>query len=49
MRRIYLKDIALRKDFIDLGGLDLLYTLIQSSDSDIITEVVYNIDDLIYV
>jgi hypothetical protein len=49
LRTIYIKDVPTRKLFIELGGLQLLYDLLVSGDVDIILEVLYNIEDLIYV
>jgi hypothetical protein len=49
LRLIYIKEIPTRKLFIELGGLQLLYDYLASGDVDIILEVLYNIEDLIYV
>ena len=49
LRTIYIKDVPIRKLFIELGGLQLLYDFLMSGDVDIILEVLYNMEDLIYV
>ena len=49
MRSSYIKEIALRKLFIELGGLELLYQNLASGDVDIINEVLYDLQDLVYV
>jgi len=49
LRSTYIKEIALRKLFIELGGLQLLYHNLASGDIDIILEVLYDLEDLVYV
>jgi hypothetical protein len=49
LRRIYVKEINLRKQFLELGGVQLIYEFLTSGDVDIIQEVLYNLEDLIYV
>lgn len=49
MRRIYVKNISLRMSFLDSGGIQLLYECIAIGDALIIQEVLYNIEDLVYV
>lgn len=49
LRKIYVKNISLRRHFLDLGGFQLLYENITHQDIVIIQEVLYNIEDLIYV
>jgi hypothetical protein len=39
----------LRKLFIELGGLELLYQNLSTGDVDIINEVLYDFQDLVYV
>jgi hypothetical protein len=49
LRSTYIKEISLRKLFIELGGLELLYQNLISGDVDIINEVLYDLQDLVYV
>ena len=49
MRTTYIKEISLRKLFIELGGLELLYQNLSGGDLDIIHEVLYDLQDLVYV
>jgi hypothetical protein len=49
IRRIYVKNLNLRRNFLELGGFQLLYENIMQQDIVIIQEVLYNIEDLIYV
>ena len=49
LRTIYIKELNTRKLFIELGGVQLLYDYLNCGDVDIILEVLYNIEDLIYV
>ena len=49
MRSTYIKEITLRKLFIQLGGMELLYQNLSSGDVDIINEVLYDLQDLVYV
>ena len=48
-RNIYVKDIRLRKFFIENGGSMLIYEFLTSGDPDIVHEILFNIEDLIYV
>lgn len=48
-RNIYVKDIRLRKFFLDNGGSLLINEFLTSGDPDIIHEVLFSIEDLIYV
>lgn len=49
LRRIYIKKIFLRKFFIHQGGVQMLYEFLYSNDSNILNEVLYCFEDLIYV
>lgn len=49
LRRIYVKEIVLRKSYLELGGVQLIYEFLTSGDVDIVQEVLYNVEDLIYV
>ena len=49
LRRIYIKELELRKYFIQEGGVQLIKEFLASGDVDIIQESLYNIEDLIYV
>jgi len=48
LRNIYVKDIKFRKFFIENGGALLLYEFLTSQDPDIVHEILFNIEDLIY-
>lgn len=48
-RNIYVKEIRLRKFFIENGGSMLIYEFLTSGDPDIVHEILFNIEDLIYV
>ena len=43
-----MKDLKLRKFFLDNGGVQIIYEYLTSDDPDIIHEILYNIEDLIY-
>lgn len=50
LRNIFVINTQLRKRFISEGGLNVLMSLIKNiSDFDILLEVVYSVQDLIYV
>ena len=49
LRKLYVHDIELRKRFLDLNGVILLNEFLFSGDVDIVIEVLFNIEDLIYV
>jgi hypothetical protein len=49
LKRIYVKEIILRKIFLELGGIQIINELLTCGDVDLIQEALYNIDDLIYV
>jgi hypothetical protein len=49
LRRIYVKNLSLRKAFLDMGGIQMLYEYLFCSDPIIVQEILYNIEDLIYV
>lgn len=48
-RRIYVKEVTLRKDFLDEGGIEIISEFLKTGDVDIVPEVLYNVEDLIYV
>ena len=48
-RNIYVKDINLRRFFIENGGYILINEFLTSGDPDIVHEILFNIEDLIYV
>jgi hypothetical protein len=48
-RRIYVKSPSMRKTYLELGGFQLFYECISHNDADITLEVLYAIEDLIYV
>jgi hypothetical protein len=48
-RRIYVKEIISRKNFLDEGGIEIISEFLKTGDVDIVQEVLYNIEDLIYV
>jgi hypothetical protein len=47
LRRLYVRDIKLRKFFLDNGGVQIIYEFLTSEDPDIILEILFNIEDLI--
>jgi hypothetical protein len=49
LRNIYVKELSLRKTFVESGGFQLLYENILQGQQSTIREVLYNIEDLIYV
>jgi hypothetical protein len=49
LRRVYVKDVSLRVAFLEYGGINLINEFCGSSDVELISEILYNIDDLIYV
>jgi len=49
LKNIYVKNINLRKYFVENGGLNLSFEFLNSGDVDIISEVLSTIQDLIYV
>ena len=49
VRRIYVKKAFLKKFFIQNGGANLLYEFLCTPDPNIIQEILYCIEDLIYV
>ena len=49
VRRIYVKKAFLKKFFIQNGGTNLLYEFLYTLDPNIIQEILYCIEDLIYV
>ena len=48
-RNVYVKDMKLRRFFLENGGSQLLYEFLTSGDPDIVHEILFNIEDLIYV
>jgi len=48
-RRIYVKSYSMRIYFLDIGGFQLLYECITLCDINILQEIIYAIEDLIYV
>ncbi len=48
-RNIYVKDMRLRRFFIENGGSQMIYEFLSSGDPDIVHEILFNIEDLIYV
>ena len=48
-RNIYVKNINLRRFFIENGGSILINEFLTSEDPDIVHEILFNIEDLIYV
>ncbi len=49
LRRIYIRDIKLRRYFIENGGAQIIKEFLVSGDVDLIQETLYNIEDLIFV
>ena len=49
LRRIYIRDIKLRRYFIEHGGAQIIKDFLVSGDVDLIQETLYNIEDLIFV
>lgn len=47
LRSIYIKDISLRRIFIELNGAVLLKEFLYCGDFDIVQETIFNIEDLI--
>lgn len=47
LRSIYIKDLSLRRIFIELNGGYLLKDFIYCGDLDIIQETIYNLEDLV--
>ena len=47
LRSIYIKDLSLRRMFIELNGGYLLKDFIYCGDLDIIQETIYNLEDLV--
>ena len=43
-----MRDFHLRKFFLDNGGIQIIYEKLTSGDPDIIHEILFNIEDLIY-
>jgi hypothetical protein len=39
----------MRRAFLDEGGIEIIHEFLKTEDVDIIQEVLYNIEDLIYV
>ena len=39
----------MRQAFLDEGGIEIINEFLKTEDVDIIQEVLYNIEDLIYV
>ena len=48
MRKIYCGDLELRRCFLNFGGVQIIYECLTSGDTDIIHEILFNIEDLIY-
>jgi len=48
-RRIYVKEKYLRKCFLEEGGMEIINEFMKTGDVDIVHEVLYNVEDLIYV
>jgi len=48
LRNIYINDLVLRKFFLNIGGIELIYEYIKSGDPEIIRDALFNIEDLIY-
>ncbi len=44
-----MRDVELRKFFIEAKGIDILYGLISTWDLDILNSVMQNLEDLIFV
>lgn len=49
LRRIYIRNIEFREEFINRSGFQCLSDCLQSGEANITLEVLYCIDDLIYV
>ena len=47
LRSIYIKDISLRRIFIELNGASILKEFLYCGDYEIVEETIYNIEDLI--
>ena len=39
----------MRRAFLEEGGIEIINEFLKTEDVDIVQEVLYNIDDLIYV
>jgi hypothetical protein len=48
-RRIYIKELQMRQAFLEAGGIEIINEFLKTEDVDIVQEVLYNIEDLIYV
>lgn len=49
LRSVYVKDIHMRRAFLEVGGVQTINEVLKTEDLDLITEALYNIEDLIYV
>jgi hypothetical protein len=49
LRKAYVTEVMHRHSFISLNGCSYLFEYLKSGDIDIIMEVLFNIEDLVYV